>query len=73
MSDCLVESSESSTSLMIYNRESLALELDTSLSALRGIRVLERLLQSRGKPSVIGVDNGPDFISDKPKKIFSFF
>ena len=50
-----------------YNRESLAVEVDTSLPSQRVIRVLERLLDFRGKPDVIRVDNGPEFISDKLK------
>jgi putative transposase len=67
VSDCLVDGRKFRVLNIIddYNRESLALEIDTSLPALRVIRVLERLLQSRGKPSVIRVDNGPEFISDK--------
>jgi putative transposase len=48
-----------------YNRESLWIEVDTSLPSLRVIRVLERLLEMRGKPQRIRVDNGPEFISDK--------
>jgi putative transposase len=48
-----------------YNRESLAIEVDTSLPSLRVIRVLQRLLETRGKPETIRVDNGPEFISDK--------
>lgn len=48
-----------------YNRESLAIEVDTSLPALRVIRVLERLLEYKGKPLSIRVDNGPEFISDR--------
>lgn len=47
-----------------YNRESLWIEIDTSLPARRVIRVLERLLELRGKPLRIRVDNGPEFISD---------
>lgn len=50
-----------------YNRESLAVEVDTSLPSLRVIRVLERLIDFRGKPDIIRVDNGPEFISDKLK------
>jgi putative transposase len=48
-----------------YNREALAMEADTSMPALRVIRVLEKLVFTRGKPEMIRVDNGPEFISDK--------
>ncbi len=48
-----------------YNRESLAIEIDTSLPALRVIRTLQQLIERRTKPQVIRVDNGPEFISDK--------
>ena len=50
-----------------FNRESLAIEVDTSLPALRVIRVLERLIEFREKPESIRVDNGPEFISDRLK------
>lgn len=46
-----------------FNRESLAIEVDTSLPSLRVIRVLERLIHQRGKPATIRTDNGPEFIS----------
>lgn len=48
-----------------FNRQILAVEVDTSLPALRVIRVLERLKESRGLPQMIRVDNGPEFISAK--------
>lgn len=48
-----------------FNRESLAVEVDTSLPSLRVIRVLERLASQRGKPANIRCDNGPEFISHK--------
>ena len=48
-----------------FNRESLAIEVDTSLPTLRVIRVLNRLVAVRGKPSNIRMDNGPEFISHK--------
>ena len=48
-----------------YNRQVLWIETDTSLPALRVIRVLERLRESRGLPEMIRVDNGPEFISRK--------
>ncbi len=46
-----------------FNREALAIEVDTSLPAERVIRVLEQVLTWRGKPNRIRVDNGPEFIS----------
>lgn len=48
-----------------YNRQVLAIETDTSLPVLRLIRVLERLKDFHGLPSMIRVDNGPEFISHK--------
>jgi putative transposase len=50
---------------MILTQESLAIEVDTSLPSLRVIRVLERLISERGKPSNIRTDDGPEFISHK--------
>ncbi len=46
-----------------FNRESLAIEVDTSLPSLRVKRALEKLIAQRSKPSIIRVDNGPEFIS----------
>lgn len=48
-----------------YNREVLAIEVDTSLPAQRVVRVLEQLQQYRGLPRMIRVDNGPELISDR--------
>ncbi|MFZ9387272.1 MAG: IS3 family transposase [Chitinophagaceae bacterium] len=48
-----------------YNRESLAIEIDTSLPALRVIRTLNQLIETRSKPKTIRVDNGPEFVSDR--------
>lgn len=48
-----------------FNRESLAIEVDTSLPSLRVIRVLEELITERGCPAGIRCDNGPEFISHK--------
>lgn len=44
-------------------RECLRIEIDTSLSAERVIRVLEQLKEERGLPQQIRVDNGPEFTS----------
>lgn len=48
-----------------YNRQILAIEADTSLPTVRLIRTLEYLKEFRGLPSMIRVDNGPEFISGK--------
>jgi putative transposase len=48
-----------------FNRESLAMEIDTSLPSLRVIRVLEKLIRERGCPGNLRCDNGPEFISHK--------
>jgi putative transposase len=42
-------------------RECLAIEVDTSLGGARVVRVLQRLVQLRGRPEVIVCDNGPEF------------
>jgi transposase InsO family protein len=41
-----------------FNRECLAVEIDTSLTGRRLIRVFERLRNERGLPDVLRVDNG---------------
>lgn len=46
-----------------FNRESLAIEADTSLPSLRVIRTLTKVINERGKPMCIRTDNGPEFIS----------
>lgn len=46
-----------------HNRESVAIEVDTSLRAERLIRLFERLKVQRGLPTVLRVDNGPEFLS----------
>ena len=67
MSDALVDGRKFRLLNVIddFNRESLAIEVDTSLPSLRVIRVLESLVKRRGKPANIRTDNGPEFISHK--------
>ena len=48
-----------------YNREGLGIEVDFSLSAERVIRSLNRIIEWRGKPKSIRVDNGPEYVSQK--------
>ena len=45
-----------------FNRECLAIEIDTSITGKRLIRVFERLRLERGLPDVLRVDNGPEFL-----------
>ena len=44
-----------------FTRECVAIEVDTSIGGARVVRVLERLLATRGRPAVIVCDNGPEF------------
>jgi putative transposase len=46
-----------------FTRECLAIEVDTALSGERVTRVLDRVLESRGKPAALVMDNGPEFAS----------
>jgi putative transposase len=46
-----------------FNRESLRIEVDTSLPSQRVISVLNELVELRGAPQRLRVDNGPEFIS----------
>jgi putative transposase len=46
-----------------FTRESLRIEVDTSISAQRVVRVLNELANQRGLPEYITLDNGPEFRS----------
>lgn len=46
-----------------FSREILAIEIDTSLTGTRLIRVFEQLHKERGLPEILRVDNGPEFLS----------
>jgi putative transposase len=46
-----------------FNREGLGIEADFSLPATRVTRALDRIIEWRGKPLAIRVDNGPEYIS----------
>jgi len=67
MSDALSSGRKIRTFNLIddFNREVLAIEIDTSLPADRVTRVLQQVVDWRGKPKRIRVDNGPEFISTK--------
>ena len=44
-----------------FNRECLAAEVDTSITGVRVVRVMERLREQRGLPQILVTDNGPEF------------
>ena len=46
-----------------FNREGLCIEVDFSLPAERVVRSLNQIIEWRGKPNTIRVDNGPEYIS----------
>ena len=45
-----------------FNREILAIEVDTSLPSERLVRVLEQIKAERGLPAVLRNDNGPEYL-----------
>lgn len=47
-----------------FNREVIAIEVDTSLPSARVIRVLDQVKAWRPLPETIRVDNGPEFIAE---------
>ena len=46
-----------------YSRECVAIEVDSSLSGERVARVLDQVIERRGKPASLVMDNGPEFAS----------
>ena len=48
-----------------FNREGLGIEVDFSLPAERVVRTLNQIIEWRGAPKAIRVDNGPEYISGR--------
>jgi putative transposase len=46
-----------------FTRECLALEVDTSFASERVTRVLDRVMDQRGRPKALRMDNGPELTS----------
>lgn len=46
-----------------FNRESLRIEIDTSLASARVILALDEMIKTCDKPQRLRLDNGPEFIS----------
>lgn len=65
MSDSLMNSRKFRVFNLIddYNREVLKIEPYFSITSTRVISILERAVLEKGKPKVIRVDNGPEFIA----------
>lgn len=65
MSDALSDGRSLRTFNVIddYNREGLAIEVDLSLPSQRVIRALEQVIEWRGRPDAIRLDNGPEYIA----------
>jgi putative transposase len=47
-----------------FNREVLHIEVDTSITSERLIRIFQRLQAERGLPQVLRTDNGPEFLGE---------
>ena len=47
-----------------FNREGLGIEVDFSLPAARVTRTLDQVIEWRGSPNTIRVDNGPEYVSE---------
>ncbi len=50
-----------------FNREALNITIDRSINSKRVIRELDRLIEWRGKPKRLRVDNGPEFVAQAMK------
>jgi putative transposase len=47
-----------------FNREALHIEIDTSITSPRLVRIFERLQSQHGLPQVLRTDNGPEFLGE---------
>lgn len=47
-----------------FNREALHIEIDTSISSARLVRIFVQLKTQRGLPQVLRTDNGPEFLGE---------
>ena len=47
-----------------FNREILHIEIDTSITSQRLVRIFEKLREQHGLPQVLRTDNGPEFLGE---------
>ena len=65
MSDALADGRSLRTFNVLddYNREGLGIDVDLSMPSARVTRSLEQIIEWRGKPAAIRMDNGPEYIA----------
>lgn len=47
-----------------FNREAVHIEIDTSITSARLVRIFEQLRAQRDLPQVLRTDNGPEFLGE---------
>ena len=47
-----------------FNREAVHIEVDTSITSARLVRIFEQIRQERALPQVLRTDNGPEFLGE---------
>lgn len=47
-----------------FNREALHIEVDTSITSFRLVRIFEQLKRDHGLPQILRTDNGPEFLGE---------
>lgn len=48
-----------------FNREAIHIEIDTSITSERLVRVFEQIQRERALPQVLRTDNGPEFLGER--------
>jgi putative transposase len=66
MSDALLNGRRFRTFKVVddFNRQALHIEIDTSITSMRLVRILERLRADYGLPQALRTDNGPEFLGE---------
>jgi putative transposase len=66
MSDALLNGRRFRTFNVVddFNRQALHIEIDTSITSMRLVRIFKRLQAEHGLPQVLRTDNGPEFLGE---------